>query len=471
MLADWVWTAFPWVLLTVGTAAAVGSYLTGRFAQAVGILFVLASISRVTVPVAGSNLRLEQVAVILIAGLILVRERAALYGLIRRAWLPFAFAVIYLVAHVAASATMAPQPLESLKIAAWLAISMGAGVIAAVVAFRARTLTALSGWILGAAALQVGVAAAAVTSQVLLDTEWGVQANDVLIGKAVGLSREANLFGILVAAALPFALLDPPDSWRFWTGRQLALVVWLAIGLGLAYSRGSQIAFAATAVAMVLVLVWTDARRPRWRLRATSLRVVMQASLVLVVAVGVIQVQDTFARLGARDLENVVVVGDVPAPSPTPRPTTSPGATPKPSAGPSSPPEYIGTGDTVDLRVRNLRQALQEFPESPIIGLGTDSYGQRHTEPSCRCPAHISNLTVATLYEAGLLGFFGLAGLLVVTGIAVIRLRAWSFGAAIVALLIGFQFTDAFRFAGNWILLGTVLGAAAASLATRRVAS
>lgn len=468
MLADWFWAAFPWVLLAVGTTAAVGSYLTGRFALAIGILFVLASMSRFTVPIAGSNLRLEQVAVILITTLILVRERAALFELIRRAWLPVTFAVIYLAAHVAASATMAAQPFESLKIAAWLSVSMAAGVIAAVVAFRARTLTALSGWILGAAALQVGVAAAAVTSQVLLGTEWGVQANDVLIGKAFGLSREANLFGILVATALPFAFLELPDSLRFWPGRQLGLVVWLAIGLGLAHSRGSQIAFAVTAVVMVLILAWSDARRPRWRLWTPSLRMVVQASLVLVVAIGVIQVQDTFARLGARGLENIVVVGDVPAPSPTPHPTTSPGATPKPSVGPSSPPEYIGTGDTVDLRVRNLRQALQEFPESPIIGLGTDSYGQRHREPSCRCPAHISNLTVATLYEAGLLGFAGLGGLLVVTGVAVIRLRAWSFGAAIVAMLVGFQFTDAFRFAGNWILLGTVLGAWAAVVAQRR---
>lgn len=452
----------------MGTVAAVTAYLKGGRTLALGIMFVLATVSRLTVPIAGSGMRLEQAAVVLIVATILLREREELAGLLRRAWIPFTFAGVYLAAHVASSAAIAAEPLESLKIAAWLGISMAAGAIAAVVAYRAgpTSLEALVPWVVGAAVLHAGLAILAVASQVVLDTTWGVQSTDVLIGKAFGLSHEANLLGILVAAALLVLLVDSPRA-HLRGFRTYAVIAWLALGLGLAYSRGPLIGFAvAVGAAVLLVAVGRrfEIRSPRAR---PGLAIMASGGLVLIIAVGAIQLQDTFARMGARDPDNIIVVGDVPAPSGHRR-TPAPSATARPSAKPSTPPAYVGTSDTVAVRMRNITIAMSEFPTSPVIGLGTDSYGQRHTEPGCDCPAHISNLTIATLYEAGVVGIVGLSGLLAGTAFAVWRLRAWGFGAAILSVLIGFQVTDAFRFAWIWILLGTVVGAWASGGALRR---
>lgn len=467
MFLEALQAAIPLVLLTVGTAAVVGAYVTRRYVLAIGILFLLASMSRFAVDIAGSGVRLEQPAVILIAGVILVRERADLFATVRRAWVPVSFAAVYLAAHFASSALVAPDPAQSLKIAAWFGISITAAGIAAVVAYRAarESLPTLGMWILGAAALHVAVAVVAVGSQVVLDTTWGVQSTDVLIGKAFGLSYEANLFGILLAMALPLALFETAYGPRLRRNRRVALVTWLAIGLGLAYSRGPILAFV-VAIGLVIIVLALRSRPadPRRWIRNFG-PVAASAFVVLTIAVATIQVQDALARSGARDTGNIVVVGDVPAPPPAtrPPPEESPEATPRPS----EPVQYVGTSDTIGLRMRHSIQALREFPQSPIIGLGTDSYGQRHTEPGCKCSAHISNLSVATLYESGIVGSVGLVGLLAVTAFATWRLRAWSYTAAVLALIIGFQATDAFRFAPSWIILGTIIGTWAAARAGR----
>lgn len=463
MLLEPVAAAIPWLLMILGTAAAVGCYAARRYELAVGVLFLVASLSRFAVDVAGSGLRLEQPAVLIISAIILVRERAQLTTLVRRAWLPIVLAGTYLGAHLLSSALVAPDRLQSLKIVLWLAISMAAAVIAALVAYGAWTdvLRRLARWILAAAVIQVAVAVIAVTSQVLFGTDWGVQSHDVLIGKAYGLSYEANLFGILLATALPLALVPGRHLPRLSPIQRAALAGWLAVGLGLAYSRGPILAFAGAMAVAVLILAFLirRANRPGWVSTAGALGA--SAFVVLVVAVATIQVQDAFARMGARDGEGIVVVGDIPAPTPGGRPTPRP--EPDETPRPSEPVEYVGTGDTIALRMRNSLRALEEIPRSPIIGLGTDSYGQRHLDDGCRCPSHISNLTVATLYESGIVGSIALVGLLAVTAFAVWQLGAWGYGAAIIAMMIGYQATDAFRFAISWIVLGAILGAWAAS--------
>jgi hypothetical protein len=463
MLLEPVAAAIPWLLIVIGTAAAVGCYLARRYELAVGILFLLASMSRFAVDVAGSGVRLEQPAVIAIAGIVLVRERAELGRLIRRAWIPAALAMTYLGAHLLSSAFVAPDPVKSLKIVAWLAISMAAAGITALVATRTwhRALRDLARWILTAASIHVGVAVVAVGSQVWLGTDWGVQSHDVLIGKAFGLSYEANLFGILLATALPLALVPGAHTLRLSPIQRAALVGWLAVGLGLAYSRGPILAFAGAMGVAVVVLAFLNRRthRPGWI--GTSGAIGASAIVVLLVAVGTIQVQDAFARMGARDGDGIVVVGDIPAPTSGERPTRTnrPDETPSPSEA----VKYVGTGDTIALRMRNSIRALAEVPDSPIVGLGTDSYGQRHVDAGCQCPSHISNLSVATLYEAGIVGSIALVGLLAFTAVAVWQLGAWGWAAALIAMIAGYQATDAFRFAISWILIGAILGVWAAS--------
>ncbi len=104
--------------------------------------------------------------------------------------------------------------------------------------------------------------------------------------------------------------------------------------------------------------------------------------------------------------------------------------------------------------------ALRELQQNPLVGLGTDSYQQRHIEPSCQCPAYLSNLSVGALYDSGIVGFLGLALLLAGVVYLAWKRGEWAYLVALLAMIIAYQATDAFRFASNWILLGAVLGVA-----------
>jgi hypothetical protein len=456
MLAEALWTALPWALAIGGTAAAAAALRSGNLSAVVGILFLLASLSRFGMPFAGSTIRIEQPAAIAVIALLLIRNPGSFGTLSRRATGALACGSLYLLAHVLASAVAAPDTLESLKIDVWLAISMAAGAAVAVLAMRADREFSIAPWIVGTALLHSLVALLAVASQVILKTDWGVQHTDVLIGKAYGLSHEANLFGILVALALPFVMTG--RCWAGLSGSPPARVLTglaLAIGLGLSYSRGSLIAFGVAAGVLATAFLLPQSRVPR-----AAGRLVSASVLVLLVAAGTNQAQVLLAKAGARETANVIIVG-VPAPSLPASATARPHPTASPDVALQS-PEIVGTGDTLSVRMRSIRGGLEAFAAQPLLGHGTDSYGQRHREISCKCPAQISNLPIATLYEAGIPGAIGLGGLLVAVMFAVWRARAWAVGAALVAMLVGYLFTDALRFAASWILLGIPVGMAAA---------
>ena len=449
-----LWMVIPWALVVIGTTAVVVAYRRGELSTALGITFVMATITRYGIPIAGSTIRFEQPAILILLALILMRDAGSLATVVRRS-MPFvAFAMVYLGAHLLSSALIPPDPFESLKITVWLGISMLGGAVAAYLMYKSGGTVRLAPWVVGAALLHAAVGAAAVASQVILKTEWGVQHSDVLIGKAYGLALESNLFGILIAMALPFALLPAErGGLTVERGARASIVAVLAIGLGLAYSRGGLLAFAAAAVALTILAA---ARRPR---RAAEwLRVGGAATITIIVAAAVIQGQNALAIAGARNTDNLVLVN-----VPTPAPRDPSGATPRPSASidPAATPEIVGVGDTIAVRLRSIGTALEAFPAQPIIGHGTDSIGQRHEEVSCLCPMHISNLPVATLYEAGIVGAIGLGGFLLLVILGALRLRADAVLAAVVAMMVGYLVTDALRFGLNWIILGLVPGALA----------
>ncbi len=440
----------PWALVVIGTTAVVVAYRRGDLSTALGITFVMATITRFGIPIAGSTIRFEQPAILILVALILMRDAGSVSVVVRRS-IPFvAFAVVYIGAHLLSSTLLAPDRLESLKIVAWLGVSMLGGAVAAILAFRSGGAMRLAPWIVGAALLHIIVATVAVASQVLFKTDWGVQHNDVLIGKAYGLALEANLYAILIAMAIPFTLLMPEHGGLSVSrGVRAAIIAALAIGLGLGYSRGGLVALTAATTALLLVAA---TRRPRWKIE--WVRVAGTTVAILFVAVAVIQGQDALARAGARSTDNLILV-DVPAPSPL-----EPDATPRTSDSPepSAAPEVVGTGDTVAVRLRSIRIALGAFAAQPIIGNGTDAFKDRFDEITCDCPMHISNLPVATLYEAGVVGAVGLGGLLLLVLMGAVRLRAAALLAAILTMLVGYLFTDALRFGLNWIILGLVPG-------------
>ena len=127
----------PWALVVIGTTAVVVAYRRGDLSAALGITFVMATITRFGIPIAGSTIRFEQPAILILFALILMRDAGSVAAVVRRS-IPFvAFAAVYLGAHLLSSALIAPDRLESLKIAAWLGVSMLGGAVAAILAYGA----------------------------------------------------------------------------------------------------------------------------------------------------------------------------------------------------------------------------------------------------------------------------------------------------------------------------------------------
>jgi hypothetical protein len=470
--------------LIVGVAVAVIAALRrGRPSLALGILFAAASFSGITAPVLGVGIRPEQPAVLLVAALLAVRDRDAAVTVLRRARWPTSFAVLFLAANVASAVLYAPDPAQSLKICLWLAISLGAALVAAVLVVASRRggehdmEREIAWWIIASACLHAGVAIVQVGAEVLLQSDWGVLRSDVAIGKAFGLAWEPNLLAIQLAAAAMF-LIDPRNPGRFTPGIRTGSLALIAAGIALSLSRGGIVALGA-GIAILLVMALVGGGRRRSGELKTIART---AAVVAVIGGGGYLGLSWLAGNGVGLRPGEVAAGPaeppgslVPvAPRPSPAGTTGPdrttgppGPTPGVAASPgpvSTPPlptpgtRQVGAGDTIELRVRNFMIAVADGMTSPFIGLGPDTFGQRYLEPTCACPAHVPNQLSATFYESGLLGLVSLIAL-----IGWLVRRAWSarlacYVAALVALVVGFQFTDALRFGGTWILIGTIVG-------------
>lgn len=471
-----------WFAVVAVTAAVAFAYRANRIGVVVGLLFAVASFSRITAPLGPYSVRPEQPALALLIGLVLLRERHAILRVVAdNRWLIGAGAV-YLGANLISSALFAARPVDSLRIAGWLGLSMAGGLVVAVLVARMPDVgRSLPGWIVGAASIQVGVGLLAVVSEAVFGTTWGVQTTDVALGKTYGLSWEANVLAINLAMALAFVLV-PASGLSLTRRRRLVVALWLGLGLGLAYSRGGAVGLLAAAVLVGGLVAWTARPNALPALRRFATPVLQLGLVAFAVA---------FLTAGGIDAlasQGVGWTSWTPSPTSQPTPAThtpgpgagspSPGAatqTPAPGAaspGPTDPasptaaPVYVGTGDTIAVRLHNIRIALGELPRSPVVGLGTDSYQQRHIEPSCQCPAAISNLMVGSLYDSGILGFLGLAAFL----LGVLRLASrhaeWAYLMSLLAMIIGYQATDAFRFASNWIVMGAVIGIAAQRQAT-----
>ena len=119
----------------------------------------------------------------------------------------------------------------------------------------------------------------------------------------------------------------------------------------------------------------------------------------------------------------------------------------------------------LEFRLVRLRQALGDIATSPVIGLGANSFGQRHADPSQAFRAdYLGMLPFTVLYDAGAIG---LAGFALVCAGAVWRLWRWraplfaaAFLTALAIMFASYVMTDALRLAFSWIVIGTALGLA-----------
>ena len=436
--------------LAIGGAGAAAYLVQLRPTVAFGIIFLLASLSRYTIELPLGTMRMEHPAIAFAALALLIGRRGLLDGLRRLGRSDLAILALlcgYLAVLTASSVLVAPQPLASLRIVAWTAISLVGGVVAYVL-LRSEPARA-EGWYRGSALLlaTAGMVVAAWYAIQGPSDIPGLSAGPLPWRKVSAFAWEPNLYASFLAAMAPFAV-ERLRQRRTVQDALVAAVILVALGLGV--TRGAYLGLGAGFAIYGLVLL---RRRPigsMWGpIAVSSLATVFGFFLAGVIL--------------ATPPGYVPLPGGPDSSAPDGPASSAPGATLAPTPLPEAP-------DTISHRLERVAPALEDLATSPWIGLGADSFGQRHGDSS-RGGArdHIAILALALPYEAGIVGalFFSLAVALLLLALLRASRVAWAMGlaaaylAAIVVLLVAYQSTNALVFGLNWLLGGAALALAA----------
>jgi hypothetical protein len=450
-------TAALVAILAAAGALAAGATALSRPRLAFGILFFLASLSRATLETPIGTMRLEMPAIAVVAAVLLAGGRVSTLRSLPRSTLVMALAFgTYLGVLALSSALVAPGTAQSLRMVAWLAISMMGGIVAFIL-IRPRPVGAIEPIALSGAAMgAVGIVVAAMFLVAGPALKLGIQesASIVPIPRVYALSWESNLYASFLGMCAFFALETARGPRRAVGLAALALVL---IGFPLGVTRGAYVGLAAGVLAYVTVRLALE-RRP-WDL-------------------------PRFGAIAAALLLVGIAASNVLLPNALERGTAGPSGSPRPSgvlASPSVVPTSVPTSsvepyqDTVAFRLERVPIALYDLRTSPLIGFGAESFGQRHPDRHAGLgPDHIAIMAVAVPYEAGIIGAAAL-----VLGFACLLTSLWksarrssgkadwravgaaaAFIGSLVSALVAYQANDALHLAVNWIVIG-----AAAALA------
>ena len=341
--------------------------------------------------------------------------------------------VVFVALQVVTSLLNARDPGESLRSAALL----GFGALAylstyTVMSARKRLVTG--------ARLLLGVAAVGAVSGILLlvthyalGTSFGVTRLETLAGfpAANGLSYEHGLFGSTCAAgAVAFFMLWGERNPLFTEGVSV-LGFWVcAAGTAISLSRGAWVGM----VVALAVLAFAYGR-----VAQVAGRLLLTAVLAAALAGALLVAYPSSAGVGAE--------------------TASALST---QAGRSVSLTSTATGL---YRLEKWETSLEEIGSSPLLGLGTNSYGQRHFDLTIYGPkpAYVGNWFVRTLYDSGVIGLFLLLAFatpIVWPGRGVRRASgelapvARALTGACVVLAVAYLATDSLLLVWPWILLG-----------------
>ncbi len=443
------------IVLAAGAAGAVAWLSPSKPVAAFGILFLVASLSGFIVSTRLGNMRLEQPAIVAgYAALLLAPSRVDLRRL-RPMWPIGAAFGLYLVCLTLSSILFSVNHVDSLRMTFWTGLSIAGGVLALLLLARGNARA--TDWVLASGHLQavVGIVCAVLfftLGPVILagpQAAPGVSQAVSSTPKVFALSWEANIYASFLAAVAILGLnrlLSGDRSRRSW----LLPVLIGAIALGL--TRGAYLGLAAGVGVYALFAV---AGRRSWALQAmrrVAIRgAVVAGSLLVGVAVAAVLMQGGRPPTKPLDLTQPWFGrGQVAA--------GQPGVTPTYTVKP--PP------DTVTFRMDRIPVALADIPNSLVIGLGADSFGQRHADPSqAGAPDHIAILALAALYESGALGAAGLGmgfALVLLALFRASRRRAdrgqmAAYAGALACLLVAYEATNALNFALIWLLAGAAL--------------
>ena len=470
-------TAASLLASATAMAGAAAVLLLGRHhaVLAVAIVFALASASRLVLETPVGSLRLEQPAIgalVVVAAARVWREGVHAP---RQVWLIGASVVIYLAALAMSSALFAPQPIASLRMTLWWAISASGGV-AAFVLLRGRALAGRDAFIsVGSGFAVIGIVAAVIFGIAGPEIAPGIQEVQSVQPRVYGLGWEVNLYASYLAAILILAV--GAAGGRRWI--LLGAVALLGIAFPLGETRGAYLGLVAGAISMGAILAWR-ARRGTFRASRSLVSTVGVGAVSL--AVGLVCVtlllpnnderlerglsaarpSPTLTATPSRTAAPTPIGTGAPTAGTTPVPTPAQTSEPTPEAAPSARPTLVPAEDTIGFRLARVEPALDDLRHSPVIGLGASSFGQRHADPSQGgAPDHLAILILAVPYESGLVGTAALLlALLLILGGLIAQVRgtravlAASLLGAIVSLLVAYQATNALHFATNWLLLG-----------------
>ena len=462
---------------TAALAGAAAVLLLGRRhpVLAVAIVFALASASRLVLDTPGGTLRLEQPAIAALVVVAAARVRREGLHAPRQVWIIGAAVLVYLAALTMSSALVAPQPIASLRMTLWWAIS-AAGGAAAFVLLRGRAAAGRDALVVvGTGFAVIGIVAAVIFGIAGPDVAPGIQESLTAQPRVYGLGWEANLYASYLAAILLLAVGAAGGRRKMMVGT----VALLGIAFPLGVTRGAYLGLAAGALSTGAVLAWR-ARRGTFRVSKTLAATVGVGAVSLAVGVACVALllpnndvrlerglsaalpSPTFVVTPAPTAPATPIGTETPTAATTPTPTLTPISTPTPEAAPSPRPTLAPAVDTIGFRLARVEPALEDFRQSPVIGLGANSFGQRHADASQGgAPDHLPFLILAVPYESGLVGTVALllAILLILWGLfaqtrGTRAVLAASLLGAIVSLLVAYQATDALHFATNWLLLG-----------------
>ena len=463
--------------LAIGGAGLAAWWATRRPVAAFGVLFVLATLSRWTIELPLGNMRLEQPAIA--AGLLalLYARRLPDRATLRRL-LPIGIAfMVYLGALAASSLVHAPDRPESLRMVFWIGLSIAGGFLAFLLLFGQNWGGELR-WLrlTGAGHASLGILIAVTFFALGPVVVTPPDQAPGMLGKIYAVSWEANLFGSLMAALALFVIEGFRSRPR---PASAALVVVVLVGLLTAETRGAYLGLAAGLIAYGGVMVY---RRHRPRTLLTPGAVVVGALVLGAWLMPVLMQPRNQAPNHPIDLTvpgwgrqfaigSYLLPGLPIPPGPVAGQASGPPATaasPSPSqATPALAPPAVF--DTLGFRLDAVTVALEDLKSDPIIGLGANSFDQRHPySPQANKPDHISILALAAVYESGVVGSAGLA-----IGFALILLTLWrasrgsttgSMAAAyigsLVSLLVSYQATNAINFSLIWLIAGAGLAMA-----------
>jgi hypothetical protein len=333
----------------------------------------------------------------------------------------------------------------------------------------------------------------------------GIQEPDSVLPRVYALGWETNLYASFLGMCAFFALEAARGPRRAAGLVALALVI---IGFSLGLTRAAYIGLAAGMLAYVAVRIAAERRLadlPRLGAIASGLVVVgIAASSVLLPnalereagggilgegpsggprpSVTVAPTSEVQGPSGSpRPSVTVAPTSEVQAPSGSPRPSVTvaptsevPSGAPTPAPVPSTLEPYP---DTLAFRLERVPIALDDLRNSPLIGFGAESFGQRHPDRYAGAgPDHIAIMAVAVVYEAGIIGAVALS-----IGFALLLTSLWksarrssgeadwpavgaaaAFTGSLVSVLVAYQANNALHLAVNWMVIG-----AAAALTAR----